>query len=947
MAVSTEDLLRTLRESSTGTEELAAALNALQAKKKGLQAVPVDYFRVCTSVLAVACADAKWPLMDTQMQQACAQLLASYVGLEIVVRNVKNGLDMLQDGATPHHGADITIALDLSGTGYTRPEERKSGNEELKATSSSPESTFVIKETSTTHLQGKKPQSAPIDSQLTPSQGLQLVASKSTTTIQFDILLAILNHLEDVVHEFLSIENTVGARFREFRGLLSVKISEVFGQGLVYVLDNPSGLSVGALEVTREKIKTASQSYSSTLARGLLLGKQSFTVADILCELARRDQFVWTIVLQNWSNVLDSLPMLDSSSRKESAQVRALKTFTTLLFKSNKILSSEANQWIIVVRSWLERLQTIGASRKMLSSVIYNLCKEGSDSTTSFTWISALGSVDVEWVKESISIFGSKPYTENTPLTVQQTYALFIIFMINMLGKQELGEVAQNKLFLNAITARLESKVNETRELGMVVADVVYEREHGKPLFSVSGYDKKKRSLLHTIDHFMSLIKDTMTLENAITGILGKDKTISVAIMEDKIIAKEQPMILELDYDSDADDSDLEDSSVPRRPTVAKPVFLKDLVNYLTCETEKDNKTYYKRGIAFSIGIEMVRLKRNTAELSFYTVKLLDALANLNDFGFPELPADATSGVSRAEAFNTWKISFLIAVIVSSPAAAFQHLFKCFLENDISTPQRVQILSAIGFACRELCGQDKEDVFVWGKHNDQKVQSRLLGVGHEEFKRLDTKIQEVTTDLIKPSEHISSGTVTRKSRKLEIDRENIKSQDQIQSKKIVTTYINKELPKIFYALASIWHEVNSQTGDRGFVVGSMSELINSHYLSILSMVFKCAVPSCIDVVEMSVEMLGIVREQLALLNACRDFQQLIFCSVAKCAGALVLNNAVVIKMLLNTHVVECVDVLNLLTTVMNERGDAVTDLVAVSIGAKVVLELQTILKGEV
>lgn len=954
MVLSTEKLLNVLQSREITTTELYTALNTLVAKKIEIQKSPISNFRLCSTLLSVLCSESKWVLMDLQMKQTCAQLLASNVGLEMVVRNLKKGIDSLSnlDSTTEMDAMsfDIKTGLTLSGTSYFQVKQETISTDDIIKTKSAvgDDSDLIIKEQKSTKTTQSLSQVEQANEQETVSLNLPL--NKETTTIQFDILLNILNsQLDSVLKNFLDMKNTSSASFKNFKSLLSIKINEVLGQGLIYLLDNPYSLTIGSFSVSKAQIKDAIELYSSKLINSLLSRDiPNFTISEIICELLRRDKSAWSEILTNWQKFLDSIPELGSSSRRESNQLTVIQSLTTHLFNNTIPTLDSANEWQVVINSWIKKLQEINVSKQVYQELVYKLCEDSNNSLRNFVWLTSINYVSYEWVKTSINKFGSKEYISNTPLPLQNLYTINISFMCGLLNTSQIAEIAKNRLFLNAITNRLESKVEEIRQLGMIIADLIYEIENNKPLFTSPDYQRNRVKFLLPIQAFRKVeLNKKLSLASAIDFILSKNNSISIKQSEDKIVEREQPLIMELDYDSDADDSDLEDTSVPRRPTVTKPIYLKDLLDYLTCETEKDNKTFYKRGISFSIGIEMVRLKRNTAELSFYTSKLLDAISNINDFGFPDLPKDIKSNTSKQEAFNIWKISFMIAVIVSSPALSFQHLFKCFLENDISTPQRVQILSAIGFSCRELCGKDEEDVFIWGKNNDKKVQPKsLTGSGHDEFKNADKKIQEIPyvddfSKTILKNENISSGVVIRKSRKLELD----KTSTVDVNKKIVTSYINRELPKIFFSLISIWHEINSQTGGQGFMVGNMSEILNSHYLSITSMVFKCAVPSSIDIVEMSREMLTIVREQLIILDSSKEFKQLMFVGVAKCAGALVLGNESVVKILLNTQTMDIVDLLKVLTTVMNENGETVTDIISMSIGAKVVLELQSILKG--
>ncbi|GAV27592.1 hypothetical protein PMKS-001060 [Pichia membranifaciens] len=176
-------------------------------------------------------------------------------------------------------------------------------------------------------------------------------------------------------------------------------------------------------------------------------------------------------------------------------------------------------------------------------------------------------------------------------------------------------------------------------QLGMVVADYIYKRVNGKFLFTVSSYASKRDEILKIftqLDIQLQKASVSRPIEAVIGELLEYSKTIERSGTANiEVAVPMNPLMVEMDYNSDNEDSDLEDPSVGRKPTVAKPVFLKDLLHYLTSDPGNDKTTYDKKGIAFSIGIEMVRIKKDTPEMKFYCKKLLDAALDLDSIGFP------------------------------------------------------------------------------------------------------------------------------------------------------------------------------------------------------------------------------------------------------------------------------------------------------------------------
>jgi hypothetical protein len=753
-------------------------------------------------------------------------------------------------------------------------------------------------------------------------QIIKLIKNGSENSIKVENMYLYIDIFLKIIQQNLSIlfDNLINSKNSDtdkWYSLLTFITLDCLGLIIIWLMDHiiPSNIP---LIIDRNRVINVADSYVYNFSKIIFnkietvpIEKIQFLRQCLIIFLEKEPNTVFDIILDNWNQCIQLFINIETQNRKQKYQaLESKKKFLLAIFTSmnKRVTSNNVHLYKKLINSL-----NVEINDEEIRKQILNKCSINENILVSFIWIQNL-KINSIFVNSCLETFGNNAYILNTSIIKQKIYAQFLILILTKLSNDDLIDISTNPVFLDTVTTRLESRSLISRELGMFVADYIYKRINNKNMFNITEYSKKREEFMKplfvlntnddsdkTIDEIIQLIK---------TVLITKDSANNTALSnnESMEIIESRPIMIDMNYDSDNDDSDLEDNTIGRKPTITKPVFLKDLLHYLTTDPEKDKTTYEKRGIAFSIGIEMIRLKKNTPELQYYSIKLIDAILNLDMIGFPIKENEKYTEDQIKVAFDSWKLSFLIGICVSEYEQVFKYLIESFLNNDWTVPTRIQILTCIGLSCRELCGKDDE--FIWGKDNLEKVeQKQLNGPGHFEFLKLDNKQEKMTQKIITADSDnkektlidalekvgINDGKIIRKSRKLEIDKENQLNKGKTRD----TKFINKQLPKLYFSLVAIWQEVNSLTFGAGFKVGIMSEYLNAHYLDILSMIYACGIPVCIELIEMSMEQISIITGQLRsiLMFEEEEFPILLFSSVVKSLRLLLTDNDTILSIL--------------------------------------------------
>jgi len=346
-----------------------------------------------------------------------------------------------------------------------------------------------------------------------------------------------------------------------------------------------------------------------------------------------------------------------------------------------------------------------------------------------------------------LTLWGNEQFIKEKPYSAQQAVTKELLILLNYMTPHDCSEFVKDRLFLDAITARISSNDNLNRELGMTIAKRI---TNGEIKFDVDDEISvgkiSKPNLASKIDFTDLFIGDSM-----------QNLTLST---------KKDTKIADSDDESDVLDND-EDSEEE-----IETLFLKDLIRKFNDERINSITKL------LSHTIKLIRQKATfKMEIEFYSEELISLLIGLIN-KYDEVN------------FEQLKINSIVSVIVVNPKI-ISHVMNLLFTGDYSLQQRMIILSSISLSSRELRGLD--DDFIEKPISDfptRKIEQRHKPTIEE---ITPSYIEEITD--VPDESFIGQGTVTRKSRTLTKPKEKSKP----------NTFA-KLAPKFFYPLANGWIE---------------------------------------------------------------------------------------------------------------------------------------------
>ncbi|KAK6465995.1 telomere length regulation protein-domain-containing protein [Scheffersomyces coipomensis] len=403
-------------------------------------------------------------------------------------------------------------------------------------------------------------------------------------------------------------------------------------------------------------------------------------------------------------------------------------------------------------------------------------------------------------------------------------------FLVNLLrarkGSKFIQDLMQNRIFLDAITHRLESFSGNVKTLGVIFANKVCEYD-GKPKI----FDEESSMYTHLLDEPEPFVN--MRYEEAWSNLsaprVEEPVNVSTSVQLEKAKVND---ISQVDSDDDDDDE------MNGRANIPTPLYIKDLLKYLTID-EKAKQAYEMRRVALTTGPSLMRQKMQFGnEVDFYAEDLIVQLLGLGNH-FDE------------KDFDTLKLNCLVSVLVASPDSAL-HICKLLLTGDYSLQQRMMILSTISLATRELRGLT--DDVISKSFNQTNFPTKLLPPkSHEAFISMDDE----STNVIKYLNHslqddLMLGVTENEENKLSNNGQILKISKGFKNRnenKMFEQPRRKDFykiigPRFFYPLVNVWYEAGE------IDIGHYSTVFIGHYINTLTLVVHCAYPSSNDLRDM-------------------------------------------------------------------------------------------------
>ena len=437
-----------------------------------------------------------------------------------------------------------------------------------------------------------------------------------------------------------------------------------------------------------------------------------------------------------------------------------------------------------------------------------------------------------------LNLWGDKDIIRTELILKQEIRThLLIQLILNCTNKKYLHDLLVSRVFLDAISNRLGSFSDNVKSLGVIFADKLCDSVGKDKIFLL---DLVKDSFLLNNDNYITKTEIASARGDVWQRLETEQKS---AAPESTEISKDTPeniaksiqeiSLRTLGY-ADSDDSDLsseeeDDSMVLHKAKVQRPIYIKDLLNYITLDT-KSSLAYEKRRSAFIYGPTLLRQKSQFgSEVSFYSNSLCEQAVGLTN-------------TFEDKDFEEMRINFLIAVVVSHPSAA-QHLSSLLLIGDYSLQQRLSILTTLSLSARELRGHD--DAIVRRSYIEKSFPSyQLPGRVHQRFAESDyfslyglqLPYQQVQKELMSSSsemakEHLSDGKVLRIS-------ESLKKKDTPGPKQPKIKNFHRLIGSLFFfPLVNVWYEAG------GIDIGHYSPILISHFIKTLVLFMHAAFPS--------------------------------------------------------------------------------------------------------
>ncbi|ODQ82067.1 hypothetical protein BABINDRAFT_160263 [Babjeviella inositovora NRRL Y-12698] len=458
-----------------------------------------------------------------------------------------------------------------------------------------------------------------------------------------------------------------------------------------------------------------------------------------------------------------------------------------------------------------------------------------------------------------LAIWSDASFVKASPLTTQQDYSKLILVFVYYLPQSEIQRFLKSPVFLEGISTRLGSFSNNVKSLGMVLADKMCEKAGESSIFSTT---KEQELELFGEIRFI----ETAAFERQGT-VLWESLEVSkpVPTNHQTVIPPQSGSLaakgsnrLKLErmvIDSDDESSDDDDPTVTAAVKPAKPVYVHDLLSYLT--TAKTHPQAYDRvSMALTIAPTLIRQKaRFGQEVMQYYEALTKCFVGMSD----EYGTDD---------FEKKKLNGLVAMVVALPTAVPQLLVRLLMAGDYSLQQRLAILSSISLGARELRGyqdgtvtesyvkqlfptkllpeQLHKQFVVFNKETDSEDhQSLLFGV--------DAIANEIQDGLLQAAKQELENHLVPAGKVLRISRNLVRQKEAQKTPPVANNYTKIAGKAFFFPLVAAWNKLGG-----GINIGHYSPVLSGHYVKTLALLLHAAYPSSPDLADMIGEMLHLI-----------------------------------------------------------------------------------------
>ncbi|ODV96447.1 hypothetical protein PACTADRAFT_49794 [Pachysolen tannophilus NRRL Y-2460] len=530
---------------------------------------------------------------------------------------------------------------------------------------------------------------------------------------------------------------------------------------------------------------------------------------------------------------------------------------TTHLIKYLNSISIEENEIIpyaIILRNFQINCNIVESTillnnLTLLKILIISLLDE-NDSVTLF-----------QCFQQIINGWGQQIFISKTALSLQQNYSRFLVISINYFNLEQNRKISEEPNFLNSITNRISSVSDRVRSLGMLIGDCVFEKIKGEKVFKIDQQTDFEQTFMNDLgllfekDDFlkyletrvMDVFKDIKTGKPRRKVLHQEDIEQTVASLSERIPTSMKISVPDDNEDEDMEDSD-DDPSLAKKSEVHIPLYLKDLVTYLTAS--KDGNSYEMNKLALTYGSNLI-LRSNIKDLRFYNEALINCLIGLNN-NF------------NIENFDDLRLKCLVGCCCGDPEESTSIIIKLFLSGDYSLQQRLVLLTTLSLSARHSRGFTDNNLELKKPEFPSKLLPPHL---HKQFMIYETSLM---TDPIEKSleeglidetmeknreKLMGAGNILRISSKLRKKEQSFPSNP---TKTRIVNFYKIVGSKFYFPLTNIWFTLVENGQQLGFNVGNYSAILSSHFIKTIGLILHTAFPSSVDIHDMIKEAFNIV-----------------------------------------------------------------------------------------
>lgn len=450
-------------------------------------------------------------------------------------------------------------------------------------------------------------------------------------------------------------------------------------------------------------------------------------------------------------------------------------------------------------------------------------------------------------VKTVLASWGSKILIEKEPIPKQEYRTHLLACLCAQISQEASNALLKDSVFMSAMSNRLLSFSNRVKALAIVFGDELSHNAGQKSIFSIDISEEISMPTLRVAKSSTSASLEEAWRVYSQPQILEEELEEGNDLKELQERLKPISLLNSDDIEILSDDED--DPSIASSKKVLKPLYIRDLLEYLSVDT-KENQAYEKRRIALQTA--PILLKQRTgfgSEVSFYAENLLTQLTALTNF-------------YEADDFEELRLDAMIAVVVATPKSS-SHICNLLLTGDYSLQQRMCLLSTIALSARELRGFHRKSSSEQKPHFPTKQLPpnlhRLYLSMDDEYTRIEHSIQDLV--MVEPSEsakdQVLGGRVLRVSANLKNKRKVQESQSSKEELKKFGAMVGK---RFFYPLVAVWYESG------GISIGHYTPILIAHYIRTLSLILHSAYPVSVDITDMAKEYLDVVGPILSNVN---------------------------------------------------------------------------------